>query len=187
MSVYEQGEPAERLVESLFRRHQWKTTPARHHRSDGSGAPMLRNDGDPIRMPDIHVAGHGVSLWAEVKQKEEIEHTRVRSQDEHGIDTPAWKDYRRLADDSGLPVWIFIFEEDTGDLLAGDVAALPTYPPIDETRCIEHYGNLMTYIPRQSLTQIRVLPSHTPDDPSISPTMNEGRLLPQVINSGGDD
>jgi hypothetical protein len=136
-------------------------------------------------MPDLHVVGHGTSLWAEIKQKDRILDTRARSQEEHGIDKPNWEHYRRLANESGVPVWLFIFEEPTGALLAGDISQLTSYPPIDEEKCKQYYGNVMTFVSREDLTQVRLLPEHIPPEYGHEVDIRAGTLLPVLLGFGG--
>lgn len=183
MNKYANGADAEQLVLNLFESHNYYTTGTQSENLFPDGAPLLSSQSDKLRVPDFHALGHGDSFWIEVKQKAEVIETIVRSQKEHGIDSPNYSDYKQIADISGVPVWVFIFEEPTGKLLAGRVNRLSELDPIDATRCRQDYGNIMTYIPRHEFEQVRITDSQIPAELSLDIETQKGKLLPVIIQN----
>ena len=91
-------------------------------------------------LPDFQVIDprkFGQPFYVEVKTKAAPGWYGKHACHTHGIDTPKWQQYRRIHELSGLPVWLLMFEDMSGDLLGievdkvepdhecGEVAAFP--------------------------------------------------------------
>ncbi len=72
-------------------------------------APLVMVNGIPLRAPDIHTVKHGVTEYWEVKfrSRADIDLTGAR---EYWIDYRAYKDYLRLSEQTGCPVYIQLYE-----------------------------------------------------------------------------
>lgn len=180
---YSDGKPAELLVETVFRDAGWLITPARMHRIEHDSAPLFLGDDEKVIMPDVYAMGSGGAIWAEVKQFTEPVPTRKRSQKEHGVRSRKLADYKRTAELSGHPVWLFIFEEDTGQLLAADVDDVTKLPPINREACIAHYGEVVSFFARDEFTKILLRrryaeKEHLPDNIDTS----DGDPLSEVLS-----
>jgi len=176
------GVEAEKLVKNTLQVEGWRCLPAKHQRVDTDSAEIIEGDGDAVRNPDIFAIRKGEAIFAEVKQFGSPVKTRARNQYEHGIRRPKFKDYKTVTEDSGIPLWIFIFEEQRGKLLASHISKLSELDPIDERRCKQVYGQLVTYFPRTQLNKISVGSDHVPKDFPIAVDLNVGEDLNSVID-----
>jgi len=176
------GVEAEKLVKNTLQVEGWRCLPAKHQRVDTDSAEIIEGDGDAVRNPDIFAIRKGEAIFAEVKQFGSPVKTRARNQYEHGIRRPKFKYYKTVTEDSGIPLWIFIFEEQRGKLLASHISKLSELDPIDERRCKQVYGQLVTYFPRTQLNKISVGSDHVPKDFPIAVDLNVGEDLNSVID-----
>lgn len=183
---YEDGEDAELLVEQLLRREGWFTTPARTQRIGDDSAPMFVGESEKIIMPDLYAMRSGVAVWSEVKQFGKPVVTRKRDQEEHGIRSRKFEAYKRTARASGLPTYLFIFEEESGELLAADVSTLSSNPPINREACIAHYGELMSYFGRGEFTQVKLEKEHVPHSFGYSTELKTGAPLNETLPTAND-
>lgn len=68
-------------------------------------------------IPDLDIAKDGTRRWAEVKTKEKADWTVITQRYEHGFKLRHYHHYLRVQEITGCEVWIFIYEEKTGDIL----------------------------------------------------------------------
>lgn len=155
------GRKAEALIEKQIETSGW------HHVGDSQfgagGAPMIRGEsGDQIR-PDYSVMKAGERVWVEVKGKSEpvpFEHVP-----RHGIPRENWEHYNRVADASGDPCWLFIYEQSTGVVLCEDIDELPvaderikeSYPDDDP------YGEDMVFFNKVDFRVKEIAQAHYPE------------------------
>lgn len=146
MDSHDLGDKAEALVEAQVAASGWRYIADRQFR-DGSPPMIQSDDGDNIR-PDFSVSKAGNSVWIEVKGKRDSHpHAGV---ERHGIDLPNWRHYNRVSSHTGMPCWLFVYEQSTGTLLCADLGDLPVadkrikdeYPPDDP------YGGPMVFFNR---------------------------------------
>lgn len=175
------GVEAEKLVKNTLQVEGWRCLPAKHQRISTDSAEIIEGDRDAVRNPDIFAIRNGEAIFAEVKQFASAVKTRARNQYEHGIRRPKFEDYKTVADESGIPLWIFIFEEQRGKLLASHISKLSELDPIDERRCEQEYGQPVTYFPRTELNKIGVGPEHVPKDFPLAVDLNVGDDLNSVL------
>jgi len=175
------GVPAEKLVKNMLQVEGWRCLPAKHQRVDTDSAEIIEGDGDAVRNPDIFAIRQGEAIFVEVKQFRSPVKTRVRSQYEHGIRKPKFEDYKTVANDSGIPLWIFIFESEHGRLLASHISELSELKPVHPKRCMQEYGELLTYFPRTELEKVSIASEHVPKAFPFAVEFNAGKEPNNVL------
>lgn len=75
-------------------------------------------------LPDIDTFRNGERRWVEVKTKTKPTYNRKRKRDEHGINLRHWNDYRIVQKETGVPVFIFVYEVKKGNILVSSVDKL---------------------------------------------------------------
>lgn len=85
---------------------------------------MIRGKTWSFRTPDLDAMKGGRRYWIEVKTKAHAVLNNSAGEYRHGIDRPCWNDYVMVAKESGTPVWIIIYEELSGDILAASTEEL---------------------------------------------------------------
>jgi len=88
--------------------------------ADGIGAPMLMGAHCNLILPDFQVIDPrklGQPFYVEVKAKTTRAWYAKGYCYTHGIDRPNWDHYRRINLTTGLPVWLLILEDLSGELL----------------------------------------------------------------------
>ena len=175
------GIPAEKLVKNLLQIEGWRCLPAKHQRVDTDSAEIIEGDGDAVRNPDIFAIRNGEAVFVEVKQFGSPVKTRARNQYEHGIRRPKFEDYKTVASDSGIPLWIFIFESERGKLLASHISKLSELDPIDAERCKQEYGELVTYFPRTQLEKVSIGTEQVPKAFPFAVDLNVGDDVNDVL------
>lgn len=155
------GKKAEALIEKQIETSGW------HHVGDSQfgsgGAPMVRGEsGDQIR-PDYSVMKAGERVWIEVKGRcQTVPYDDVPR---HGIPRENWNHYNRVADASGDPCWLFIYEKSTGLVLCEDIDELAvaderikeSYPDDDP------YGEDMTFFNKVDFRIKKIAQEHYPE------------------------
>lgn len=121
-SEFERGHEGElRIERALMRRHWWVVRSYDYSGSDDNKAPRMyslnheREVG--LVIPDLDVSRAGQRYWIEVKVKAKPLHYRKFDRLEHGISRRHYEAYKRVQRESGSPVWIAVYEEDTGAAL----------------------------------------------------------------------
>jgi hypothetical protein len=155
------GKKAEALIEEQIEVSGW------HHVGDSQfgagGAPMIRGERDDQIRPDYSVMKRGKRVWIEVKGKTDwIPYEKVAR---HGIERENWEHYNRVADMSGDPCWLFIYEKSTGVVLCKDIADLPvaderikeSYPKDDP------YGEDMVFFNKTDFRVKRIARAQYPE------------------------
>lgn len=156
------GEKAEALVEAQVSASGWLYIADRQFRA--AQAPMIQGEDDDNIRPDFSVSKAGDSVWIEVKGKTDS-HPHD-GEERHGIDLPNWEHYNRVASHTGMPCWLFIYEQSTGTLLCADLADLPVadkwikdeYPPDDP------YGGPMVFFNRSEFFAKQIEQSEYPEE-----------------------
>lgn len=122
---FKRGRNGERLVADLLRRKGWYVIPSYDYSGeDGDKAPKLEGLRDRFPVPDLDVAKDGDRRWAEVKTKAAATYTRITGRYEHGIPKRHYDAYREVQRITGCEVWLFVYEEDTGEVLCGKLDEL---------------------------------------------------------------
>ena len=125
-SVFKRGSAGERLVAALLQSRGWFILPAYDYSGEGGNtAPRLQGELAGYVAPDILAARNGKCIWVEVKTKEHADYTRVTDRMEHGFSLRHLEAYRGIQEITGIPVWLAIYEEDTGDIRMERIDSLP--------------------------------------------------------------
>lgn len=175
------GVPAEKLVKKMFLQEGWRCMPAKHQRISTDSAEIIHGDDSNVRNPDIFAIRNGEALFVEVKQFRSAVRTKARGQYEHGIREPKFIDYKTVNDDSGIPLWMFIFEAERGKLLSNHIVKLPELEPISPEKCERVYGDQMVFFPRTELEKVAIDPAHVPDEFEFEVDHGVGEELNSVL------
>ena len=115
---FQRGRTGERLVAELLQSRGWFVIPSYDYSGeDGDKPPRLQGLREAFPVPDLDIARDGQRRWAEVKTKAAATYTRLTGRLEHGIPKRHYWAYKRVQEITGCEVWLFIYEEQTGDVL----------------------------------------------------------------------
>ncbi len=122
---WEKGHSGEKLIAQLKRGEGYHVIPSYDYSgADDDKAPRLQGERQSHIIPDLDISKDGVRIWIEVKVKKSADYTRKTQQNEHGISRRLYNDYLRVAQITGTEVWLYIIEEDTGDILRVPIDSL---------------------------------------------------------------
>jgi hypothetical protein len=106
------GRAGEQAVVGWLQKWGWYVIPSYDYSGEnGDKAPKLEGIRDRFPVPDLDVAMKGKRRWVEVKTKKAASWGIVGQQWEHGIEH--YKDYIRVAKETGTEAWLAILETDT--------------------------------------------------------------------------
>lgn len=176
------GVPAEKLGEQMLRKEGYMTQHAKFRREDYEGAEKIVGENETVLDPDMLAIANAETVWVEIKQFEQPNPCRVREQKEHGVRKRKMQSYRRVADVSGIPVWLFIFEETNGCVLAANINELSQLPPIDEEQCVSVYGEIIEFFPRQELEKLKLKREYKPNEFDYRLEYGVGQPLNDIVN-----
>lgn len=119
------GDDVQQMLAEYFRSQRVYVVPSYDYAGpDGDRAPMLATNGDKLILPDLDVAANGVRAWVEIKAKDHAwRHNKCR-RDEHGVDLRQFRHYQRVERETGTPVWLCVYERNTGAVLVTRIGAL---------------------------------------------------------------
>lgn len=106
-------------------------SPADYSGRNAEKAPMLQGNGKSYRLPDHKCvnAETGEQFWAEVKYKDRPWYPLKDKAFIHGIELPAFSDYKMIAKIFRCPIYLFLHEGCTGAILRLDLTnATPALP-----------------------------------------------------------
>ena len=113
------------MVAALLQEAGWYVVPSYDYAGDEKDkAPKLQGNKYSFVIPDLDISRAGNRLWAEVKTKREPTEHRVTKRVEHGIPLRHFQHYQRVQEITGCPVWLFVVEESSGDVLCGKLDEL---------------------------------------------------------------
>lgn len=95
--------------------------------TDGEPLTGQPDDGDAIPTPDLYVADPTEEYqprWVEVKWRKQAIVYEKEDERRHGIEIPEWDAHNDCQRQTGMPVWIFIIENNTATLLRQRVRSL---------------------------------------------------------------
>lgn len=119
---WHKGERAEDVIKGVLRRDGFYVYALSDISERGNpGAPGARNDNDFITLPDLDISGNGWRGFAEVKGKSEPTFTRKTGQYDHGIPLSSYRMYRKIKEETGSPVFLFIYEFKSGAILFSEI------------------------------------------------------------------
>ena len=145
--TWQKGHNGERRVAQLLKERGWYVIPSYDYSGeDGDKAPKLEGLRDGFPVPDLDIAKDGERRWAEVKTKAAASYTRVTGRYEHGIPKRHYLSYKRVQEITGCEVWLFIYEEETGDVLCAKLDDLDAVKREYDGNKMSHGG--MVFYPR---------------------------------------
>jgi hypothetical protein len=114
----EYGRRAEELVDYFLQADGAVVLRSSDFTGPGTGsAPRLHGQaGEPI-IPDRQAFKDGGGRWAEVKRKKSATHHHISDEWEHGFARRLWLEYIDVEVRTGIPVDVFVYEDNTGCLL----------------------------------------------------------------------
>lgn len=115
------GDETELRVEDFLRsRSLFVTRLCKIKNPDGIGAPMLMGARFNLILPDFQVIDprrFGQPYYVEVKGKNEPGWKVTLRAHTHVVDRPNWNHYQNIHKVTGLPIWLLILEDMSGELL----------------------------------------------------------------------
>jgi hypothetical protein len=122
---FKRGRSGEKIVARLLQRRGWFVVPSYDYSGeDGDKAPIMQGTTQSFVIPDLDVAQAGRRIWVEVKTKACANLHRKTKTYEHGIDLRHYQHYCRVQEETATPVWLFVFEEQSGYVLAASLTQL---------------------------------------------------------------
>jgi len=153
---YQRGHSGEQMVAKLLQDRGWFVIPSYDYSGeDNDKAPRLQGNLRAYVIPDLDIARGGRRIWAEVKTKACATYTRITQRFEHGIPMRHFRDYRAVQDITGCSVWLFVYEENTGEVLCGELDNLAAHKR-EYTGGKMSYGG-MVFFPRDAFTLLAKL------------------------------
>jgi hypothetical protein len=157
---WKKGHSGEKRVGSLLQQLGWYVIPSYDYSGeDDNKAPKLQGARDSFVVPDLDIAKTGERRWAEVKTKATPSFTKVTGRLEHGIPMRHYRSYQRVQQITGNLVWLFIYEEDTGEVRFGKLDDLEGVKRVYEGDRMSKGG--MVFYPRDALRLLAHMKSHT--------------------------
>ncbi len=131
---YRRGHGGELLVARELLRRGWHVIPSYDYSGEeGNKAPRLEGLRVRYVIPDLDVCKAGQRVWIGVKTKSAASRGRLSGELEHGITLRHWQAYRAVERETGSEVWLAIWEQDSGQVLAARIRDLPA-PRISRMR-----------------------------------------------------
>lgn len=134
------GQQSELTIRDWLEKQGYAVVPAYEKEpGDFKGPRMFSADGDLV-LPDLFACRGGASMWVEAKDKSGFTWHRKTGEWTTGIDERVYLDYLKVAQKSGLPVWLFFLQR--GLPTKGSTLASPTGlygNPIDYLSEHEHH------------------------------------------------
>lgn len=146
---FQKGRSGEKLVAGLLKQKGWFVIPSYDYSGeDGDKAPKLEGLREGFPVPDLDIAKDGTRRWAEVKTKASAIYTRITKRLEHGIPLRHYRSYQKVQKVTGCEVWLFVCEEDTGEVLCAKLDYLQCHARIYDGSKMSRGG--MAFFPRDA-------------------------------------
>ena len=122
---FKKGRTGEQLIAGMLQKQGWYVIPSYDYSGeDGDKAPKLEGVDNAYPVPDLDISKGGSRRWAEVKTKAAATYTHITKRLEHGIPKRHFESYLKVQEITGCPVSLFVYEEDTGEVLYGSLDEL---------------------------------------------------------------
>ena len=150
---YQRGEAAEDRVTRILQGYGWYVIQSRYYCSPGNPkGPRMYGLSDAYILPDLDASWRGERRWFEVKDKAEVTHYRKEGgEPQHGIDLAHWRDYHRVEEITGNPVFIVVCEDKSGAIYYALQTALMADPHYREVEDCNYGHKGMAYWPRAAM------------------------------------
>ncbi len=115
---FQKGRTGERIVADFLQGLGYYIIPSYDYAGeDGDKAPKLQGLTAGFAVPDLDIAREGKRKWCEVKTKQSASWTRITNRFEHGIPERHLRNYLKVQEITGTPVYLVVYEQDTSLLL----------------------------------------------------------------------
>ena len=170
------GRTAEEVIARLMMQVEWRVVPTYNYSGeDGKKAPKALAIGGPAYvLPDLQLLRDGQVRWVEVKTKAKPLQWRNPQRKEHGVEERHFLDYIEIQRVSGAPVYICIFEQNSGEVLISPIDTLMGWER--RGRLHGHYGPWMVNWPRSYFSPF--------DATDFFPVGVRGNKLPRALADG---
>lgn len=111
------GNLGERLIEQFLQSHGFYTIPSYDYHGDDNKAPKLRCLKHSYVVPDLDASKDGNRIWVEVKTYSTSPENRRLNEKVHGIKRRHFEHYKKVCEETGCNLFLFVLEADTGNLL----------------------------------------------------------------------
>lgn len=142
------GHNGERLIGDLLREGDWYVIPSYDYSGEDDKAPRLQGLKECLVIPDLDICKNGTRRWAEVKTKTKADWTHITQRLEHGFPLRHYQDYFKVQRETGTEVWLFIYEESTGDVLYAKINDLDSIKRIYDGDKMDRGGTV--FFPRDA-------------------------------------
>ncbi len=145
--VFKRGQNGEQVVALMLKKKGWFVVPVHELTGEAKDkAPAMEGHRNRIVLPDLDVCRDGMRRWVEVKTKDKADYTRITKRLEHGIAQRLYEQYIEVQRLSGCEVWLAVYEETTGEVIARSLNKLEPYKRLDNGDKMERGG--MIFFPR---------------------------------------
>jgi len=115
---FKRGRNGERIVARLLQLAGYAIVPSYDYAGeDGEKAPRLQGIRESWVIPDLDIGQDGTRFWVEVKTKQAATLRHITGIYEHGMSLRQYQHYLEVQRITGTSVWLFVYEEDTDDVL----------------------------------------------------------------------
>lgn len=159
-SEFRRGQSGERLVAGILKAKGCFIVPSYDYSGeDGNKAPKMEGECAGYVIPDLDVARGGNRYWVEVKTKWTATLHRKSGKVEHGISLRHLDHYRQVQKISGCPVFLSVYEEQTGIILIAKLDSLGD-PRIYDGSKMGRAG--MAFWPREKFSEFHRVEERAP-------------------------
>ena len=121
---FQRGRNGEQIVAQALKQDGWMIIPSYDYSGEDEHAPRMEGLKLQFILPDLDACKDGQRRWAEVKTKRIPTRGRISGKDEHGIPLRHWTHYQAVERESGCPVWLYIFEESSREIIRARLSTL---------------------------------------------------------------
>jgi hypothetical protein len=146
------GRNGEKIVGALLNQRGFFVIPSYDYSGEDDKAPRMHGPDTDHVLPDLDTARTGERYWAEVKTKAAPTLHRGSGVLEHGVSLRLWREYWQVQEITGCTVFLFVYEEGSGDVLARSLAKLDRVKRLYDGGKMGRHG--MVFFPRSAFAVI---------------------------------
>jgi hypothetical protein len=114
---FKRGRNGERIVADWFKADGWYVLASYDYNGDDDHPPRMEGRTRRFIIPDLDACKGGRRIWVEVKTKTAPSLHRATNILEHGIPLRHYEQYLQVELETGCPVYLLIYEEQSNQLL----------------------------------------------------------------------
>jgi hypothetical protein len=114
---FRRGRNGEHIVAERLKRNGWYVIPAYDYSASDEHPPRMEGWTRRFIIPDLDACKAGRRIWVEVKTKTAPSLHRATNVLEHGIPLRHYEQYRQVEFETGCPVYLLVYEEQSRQLL----------------------------------------------------------------------